>query len=199
MPALRERMLALLSVGLAAALPIQANTQSAPSLSALTVPAERLPTDCRLEPVMYDAAGATSFVMNPGVRTNPWISTERRYASSVRQVVDGQAGPTYGLTGPALRERLADDVAEAYRARYLAPEGRAVEVYAVRFHDATLALPASMTTLIATPAPARPRIVRGAMAALVLQTWQRGVRPQATDSADDECLQVIEAHIASYR
>lgn len=94
-------------------------------------------------PVNPNATGAARFVMSPGVRENPWIGTRRPTLATLRQVIDGPAGPTYGLSGPALHERLADDVVEGYRARYVAADDVRVDVYAVRFNDPTLTLAAS--------------------------------------------------------
>jgi hypothetical protein len=82
-------------------------------LASLTVSVARLPKGCQLEPADPAATGATRFVMWPG---NPAESVGRpapRYAPSIRQRVDGPAGPTYGLTGPALRDYLAQDVIES--------------------------------------------------------------------------------------
>jgi hypothetical protein len=73
------------------------------------------------------ATGAARFVMSPGVRENPWVGTRRPTLAILRQIVDGPGGPRYGLSGPALHDRLADDVVEGYRARYVASDGRKID------------------------------------------------------------------------
>lgn len=173
------------------------SAQAATSLAVLTVPIERLPAGCRLEPVDPNATGAARFVMSPGVRENPWLGTRRPTLANLRQVVDGPGGPRYGLSGPALHERLADDVTEGYRARYVAPAGQKVEVYAVRFRDPALTRAASMNRLITDP-PERPRIVVGSIAVLVFQVLS-APKPRGAGVIDESCMKAITEHIRAIK
>lgn len=111
----RRSVSALLGVGLLAASAAAGTAQSTLRLEALTVPEQRLPTGCQLRRV-----SPTAPVSPPplGYADNPWMRTSREHATSIRMRVDGPQGPTYGLSGPALLARLADDVIESYRARY---------------------------------------------------------------------------------
>ncbi len=175
--------------------PVTRATQAVPSLAALTVPVDQLPSGCHLEPVNPNATGAARFVMSPGIRENPWTGTRRPTLATLRQTIDGRAGPTYALSGPALHERLADDVVEGYRARYLASDEVKIDVYAVRFKDPALTRAASMARLLTDP-PERPRIVVGAMAALVFQITEGATRRRGS-VADEACLRAVTAHIAA--
>jgi hypothetical protein len=188
--------LGLIAVGaMLSATAVDYSAQSVQSLAALTVPAERLPSGCRLQPVDPKATGAARFVMYPGVRENPWIGTRRPTLANLRRMIDGPTGPTYGLSGPALHERLADDVVEGYRARYIAADEAQVDVYAVRFNDPALIRAAVMNRLITDP-PERPRVVVGATAALIFQS-SIGTRRRDGGVADDACLRAITEHIAA--
>ncbi len=201
MSAFPRRTITLLFVGLFAAGPMPASAQSTQSLAALTVPVERLPVGCRLEPVDTNATGAARFVMSPGVHENPWVGTEARHFGSMRREIDGPAGPTYGLpSGPALYARLAEDVVEVYRARYLSADHQVIEVYAVRFADPALTRAASMSALIADPSQdRRPRIVRGSIAALVFQYQASGRQAGTVRAPSDTCLRAVSDHIAALK
>lgn len=198
MSAFRCWMFILLGAGLVTANVIRPSAQSARPLVSLTVPAQQLPKGCGLEPVVPQRAGTARFVMFPGLYENPWIGVDRPVAASIRQVVDGSAGPTYGLDlGPALRDRLAEDVVESYRARYLSADQQRIEVYAVRFNDPALTRAASLTRLMADPAKdRRPRIVIGAIAVLVFQSTGPGARP--TDRSEG-CLQAVTNYISALK
>ncbi|HUR19715.1 MAG TPA: hypothetical protein VMZ90_02830, partial [Vicinamibacterales bacterium] len=168
MTALRRRISTAFGIGLVVVCAMRTWAQPGQSLAALTVPGDRLPKGCRLEPVDLKATGAARFVMSPGVRQNPWTSTERRNAS-IRIKVDGPASPTYGLpAGPALHERSAEDVSEYYRARYIAADQQKIDVWAVRFKDPAFTRVAAMARLITDP-PQLPRIIVGASAVLVFK------------------------------
>jgi hypothetical protein len=173
---------------LLSAIPIIPTAQTDRGLVSLTVPEQTLPDGCRLEPVVISPTGETSFVMSPGVRENPWVGTSPVTGASIRQVVDGPAGPTYGLSGPALHARLGEDVLESYRARYLAADGSRIEVFAVRFKEAGLTAPAAMNRL---DGDQRPRIVGGAAATLVFRSgdWR------SRNETGDECLRAVQEHV----
>jgi hypothetical protein len=195
MNAFRPGIATLVSVGLALTSYMQLSAQSAQSLAALTVPVERLPDGCRLEPITPGVTGAGRFVMHPGISTaNPWIGAGRQYASSIRSIVDGPNSPTYGLSGPAQRDRSALDIEEAYRARYISAEHR-IDVYGVRFYDPALALTASLNILATVP-PQPPRIVFGATAVRVLSSRFRTARNRAANAEGERCLQVVTQYIA---
>lgn len=181
-------------------MPCAAQTQQ-PQLAALTAPAERLPSGCRLEPVNPNAARANRFVMFPGVYENPWMRSGAEAwgaVSGIRWVVDGLGMPTYGLDpGPARDARLAEDVVESYRARYVVPTGHRVDVYAVRYKDPSLTMAALMAPLNTTR-PGRPRIVIGATAVLVLLSAE-GAQAPFFEDVGRECARAVSAHIESLK
>ena len=185
-------ILTLLGVGLIAASPTRPFAQSTPSLAALTVPVERLPDGCRLEPVIPDGKGGRRFVMYPGIRENPWLGTGRQYAASIRQVVDGPAGPRYGLSGPELHDRLADDVVESYRARYISANQQRIDVYAVRFNDPALTRAAALNQLLPDASP-QPRIILGSAAVLVLLSGP--ATPSGARGAGERCRRAVTDHV----
>jgi hypothetical protein len=197
MTALRLGVCKVISIAVVAAGPSLLSAQSAQSLALLTVPPEQLPGGCQLEAVDPDATGPARFVMYPGLRENPWIGTHRPTVAAIRQVVDGPAGPRYGLSGPALRDRLADDVAEAYRARYTSAEHR-IEVYAVRFTDPEMTLPSSLNRLASVPAQP-PRIVFGTTAALVLSSRFRTSRNSVAGVTGPDCVRAVMEHLTGLK
>ena len=207
MSTIRGRVLTMLAVGCLAAAARPA-AQASVSLSELTVPTQRLPNGCRLEPVVPDAGGGSRFVMYPGIRQNPWASTGRQHAASIREIVDGPARPKSGLSGPAEHQKMAEDVAESYRARYVGPNAERIDVYAVRFNDPALTLTASMNRLIIDP-PQPPRIVLGSAAVLVLRSSGNPAQKSPFDHQPEgevrspergsECLRAITEHIGGLK
>ena len=183
-----------LSAGFVAAAwlpPAAQSDQPTHPLSALTVPAERLPEGCRLEPA------SPGFVMGPGLRENPWIGTRPPTLASIRLTVEYPNGPTYDLpNGPALRARLTEDVVEGYRARYVAATAWKVEVYAVRFNDPALTLPTSLNRLRSNDRH-DTRIVFGTTAVRVYLASD-GFYPKPAQTGE-ACLRAITGHIGSMK
>jgi hypothetical protein len=137
--------------------------------------------------------GGKRFVMYPSLPQNPWVGTTQHAAvPAIRQVVEGPAGRPAGLTGPARRAHAADDVLEAYRARYVAGANAQVDVYAIRFKDPSLTAAASMNRLDGNQPP---RIVRGDMAARLIRggDWRKAGQPV------EDCFTAIRDHIASLK
>ena len=180
----------LLGAGLLAANAAAVTAQSTLHLEALTVPEQRLPQGCQLRRV------SRTVPVDPpplGYKDNPWIGTSREYATSIRMRVDGPQGPTYGLSGPALLARLADDVIESYHARYSEARGSAIDVDAVRFKDPKLTLAATTNPAIGHEAA---RIVRGATAVLVFRYPSEWT---TVDRAGEDCFRTIHDYIASLK
>lgn len=123
--------------------------------------------------------------MSPGVRENPWVGTRPVTRASIREIVDGGPPRDAGdLTGPALHAKQMEGVLEAYRARYLAPDGSRVDVYAVRFDDPKLTVAASLSQLKKPGRPGRV-IVRDATAVRVLP------------GSGGDCFRAVADYIAS--
>jgi hypothetical protein len=149
-------------------------------LELLTVPPRLLPAGCRLAP---DAAnGNPSFVMYPTLRQNPWRGTGTS-AASVREVVDGPP-PADRPTGPEGRAILQSGLVEAYRARYLAPDGSDVDVYAVAFAEPALTNSAVLTRLGGRPGRT-----------IVLDNTAVWVSP----GSGGDCFRAVVDHVASLR
>jgi hypothetical protein len=126
----------LLTVGFAAA------RQDRLRLELLTVPARSLPAGCRLAPDR--GGGDPTFQMYPPLRQNPWVGTGLQ-AASIRGVVDGP--PRDAVSGPAHLKALERGIVEAYRARYLAPDGSDIDVCAVQYNDPALTAAAPLNRL----------------------------------------------------
>ena len=165
----------LLTVGLAASA-----RQDRFRIESLTVPARLLSTDCRLAPDR--AGGDSSFMMYPSLRQNPWVGSGVR-AASIRGVVDGSLG-ALGPTGPARLKELESGIVEAYRARYLAPDGSAVDVYGVHFNDPALTVAAPLNRLGNRPGRT---IVTGATAVWV------------SPGKGGDCFRAVSEYIASLK
>ena len=129
---------------LLAAWAVALGAQASFPMESLTVPPQRLPSGCRLAPLL--GANGEPFVAYPGVRQNPWVGTGTA-ATSIRQIVDGPPLNSDDPAGPARFTRSAIGVVEAYRAVYMAADRSQVDVYAVRFNDAALTVRASMSRL----------------------------------------------------
>lgn len=149
-------------------------------IASLTVPARLLPAGCRLAP---DAAsGDPSFQMFPSLRQNPWVGSGLT-AVSIRGVVDGPIS-TDGVTGPERMTKLESGIVEAYRARYLAADRSAVEVYGVHFDDPALTAAAPLNRLRNRPGRT---IVLGATAVWV------------SPGKGGDCFRAVADYIASLR
>jgi hypothetical protein len=171
---------------------IAGQAQSPQSVTVLTVPEDRLPEGCRLEPVVPNAVGAARFSMYRVRATNPWVSTPPEPVASVRQLVENRSVGEDGLTGPALHARLQIGVAEAYGARYLAADSSKIEVHAVRYTDPKLT---STAALIRLDPHNVPRIVVGAIAAHVFRSvdWRRA------NASGEACLKAVRDYIGSLK
>src|SRR5262249_41271614 len=110
------------------------------SMQELTVPSERLPSNCALSPapsVQLDG-GRIRGGLWAEFPTNPWIGADRRLMASIRQRIDGPAGLPDGppLDAKALSRylgQLADGVEEGYGAVYLQSATDLITVRALRF------------------------------------------------------------------
>ena len=154
--------------------------QDSVRIESLTVPARLLPAGCRL--AADAASGDASFQMYPSLRQNPWVGSGP-IAASVRRVVDGPISSD-GMTAPERMTKLENGVVEAYRARYLAADRSAVEVYGVHFDDPALTAAAPLNRLRNRPGRT---IVLGATA-----VW---VAP----GKGGDCFRVVADYIASLR
>jgi hypothetical protein len=172
---------------------VSARVQSDEGLARLTVPARLLPGTCRLEPVIKDANGKTTFAMYPGVRENPWIGTRQPTVAIVRRVIEGEPREYDDLTGPQRLERGAIGTVDAYLARYLADDGGKVHVSAVRFVDHTLTLRAAARRL----GDEIPRIVFGSTAALV--SYSRPTTRVKGTAATDACYEAVRKYIGTLK
>jgi hypothetical protein len=148
-------------------------------IESLTVPTRLLPSGCRLAPDR--ANGDPSFLMYPSLRQNPWVGTGV-HAAIIRQVVDGPMSSAG--TGPARLTKLETGVVEAYRARYLGPDGSALDVYGVHFNDPALTASASLARLGNRPGRT---IVLGATAVWV------------SPGKGGDCVRAVTDYFASLR
>ncbi|MEO7191912.1 MAG: hypothetical protein ABI051_12725 [Vicinamibacterales bacterium] len=143
-------------------------------LEALTVPPQRLPRGCRL-------ATGPGFVGYPGVTKNPWIGTDAT-AATIRRVVDGSLHRSDRLSEVPAHSRDSEGVIGAYRAVYVPTKGSPIDVFAVRFTDPKLTVPASLSRL---GNPARRVIVKGSTAIVVVP------------GSGGDCVRAVTDHIAS--
>lgn len=154
-------------------------TSSQLPLQSLTVPAERLPRECRLAPARKSASGQPQTIGYPNLTENPWVGTDRPKLRSIRQVVDG---PPY-WNGPEEWSRLSDGVVEAYRAIYVVATDRVeVNVYAVRFDNPKLAARALLSKVAGAQVMAKGSTV-----------------VRVISSGDGECTKRIIAYITSLK
>jgi hypothetical protein len=171
--------------------------QSGPTLNALTVPDEALPSDCALRqpaprPVPSLRAEGTvirSVEWSP-FPTNPWSGTDRKLVTEVRQAIDGtprlpDGPPLEPADAAVFLLKLADNVVEAYRAAYVSADGSEVGVWAVRFNDDTLAKPERLSGTMNPPRGFRSRLVQGATVVLV------------TAPSSNECVRAVDGYIRS--
>ena len=173
--------------------------QTRPTLNALTVPGEALPSECALKqpvvrPVPSSRAEGTTIrsVEWPPFPTNPWSGTDRRLVTEVRKVIDGtprlQDGPPLDRAdAAAFLLKLADNVLEAYRAAYVSADGSPVDVWAVRFNDDSLANPERRPGTMNSPRGFRSRLVQGATVVLV------------TAPSSNECVRAVDAYIRTLK
>jgi hypothetical protein len=191
----------LLAVFLLAGGVVLGQTQSGPSLSALTSPPETLPSGCAVSlqrptsvPNSRDEGARTGVtsVEFTSFPTNPWIGADRKLVAEVRRAVDGTPPIPDGpppVDAAVFHLKLADNVLEAYRAVYSSADDGEVVVWAVRFNDETLAEPQPPAGMInpARPRGFRSRWVQGATVVLV------------TAASSSECAQAIESYIRSLK
>jgi hypothetical protein len=129
---------------------VAVSAQSPTLLSSLTVPASSLPVGCELKPpdkVLPVRASLEQRLEVRQLRANPWTGTDRALKLAVRETIEGPEplpdAPPVTRREIALRDaRLADEIAEAYRAEYNNATGAAIYVSAIRFRDPQLAKPA---------------------------------------------------------
>ena len=169
------------------------SAQSAPALSALTVPEASLPDGCRLGPqppkptpiVLADGKLIQRLNLPGWFPTNPWYGTDDWLRVEVQKAIEPPAPGVQMPDGPPLERREASKLAwslkghvvEAYRAEYkVAPDGL-IRVQAVRYAD----------TNRAAPEPQHEnRIVRGATVILI------GGQPSP-------CLSAIQQYIKALK
>jgi hypothetical protein len=157
-------------------------------LNALTVPPAELPGGCRLKPVPPPQAGQPRFVMWPGVHENPWIAPDPGPGAVIRDRIEGEVVPSDWPNTPAdYRISLRKGFRETYRAVYLSTDtskrASEVDVSAILYDDPKLAARATLAPLVPGQAP---RIVRGAMAALV-------------SGPNGDCFRAVARHISRLR
>lgn len=112
-------------------------SQDSFELRQLTVPPDRLPAGCRLQPA--DSKRLVSGPWAPlSVMTNPWEGDDRAVVARIRErmvpptrVPDGP--PVTAADLARMRLRAADDVEAAYVASYADADKRLLDVLAVRF------------------------------------------------------------------
>ena len=173
--------------------------QSRPTLNALTVPAEALPSDCALRPpaprpIPSSRAEGTvirSVEYSP-FPTNPWSGSDRKLVTQVRQAIDGtprlpDGPPLEAADAAGFLLKLADNVVEAYRAAYASADGSEVGVWAVRFNDDSLPKPGRLPGTMSPPRELRSRLVQGATVVLV------------TAPSSNECGRAVESYIRSLK
>jgi hypothetical protein len=126
-------------------LPESSAAQPAPrGLDALTVPPDRLPGGCQLEPPPEGGRVGSSVTIVPAMlAVNPWIGDDRRIVASISsrlharpRVPDGQPLDPRGASRYELK--WADGVRDAYRASYVSEDLDAIQVDAVRLDDGTI-------------------------------------------------------------
>ena len=169
------------------------SAQSAPALSALTVPESSLPDGCRLGPpppkptpiVLPDGKLIQRLNLPGWFPTNPWYGTDDWLMVEVQKTIEPPARGVQLPDGPPLERKeasrlawsLKGHVVEAYRADYEATSGGLIRVQAVRYTDAKWA----------TPDPQQEnRIVRGTTVIVV------GGQPS-------QCLTAIRAYIKALK
>jgi hypothetical protein len=187
--------MAMLLVGLLAnAVGAGATIQSPRALAGLTLPEDRLPPGCRLNPVVpRPPIGASGVVVISGnSEPNPLISQERRVAAEIRRSVDGAPPQPDGpplMPSAAARwgSRWAEDVVEAYRATYRLADESLITVAAIQFNDPRLATPEPPMGTRSAARGMTSRIVLGPTVALI-----------AAD-AGSECFRAIEDYLRSVR
>lgn len=175
-----------------------ASSQSASALDELTVPAAKLPSDCRLKPVDSKKPSVTfsdnllhvSGALKQSFPSNPWSGTDPGMKSKVRMSIDRLEPMPDAM--PDRREmasserRFGDDVAEAYHAEYGDSAGTPVTVSAVRFIDPKLARPAPPAGL-GRSRDGSTRFVLGSTVVVV------------SASPQTECVAAITAHLKSLK
>ena len=150
----------------------------------LSVPRERLPAGCSLEPPPPPGVGGSWGGL--GTTSNPWMGTDRRIVASVRASVDG---PRLLPDGPPPTTRLvrrsfsglADGVEEAYAAFYEQLGVKGIEeigVYAFRLSVGE-----------------RPDVMRRSLQAGTRIELGRTVA--ALRGPDGPCFQAIQTHLRS--
>ena len=128
-----------------------ASAQSAPPLSALTVPAGSLPDGCQVAPqpptptpIVLPDGKLIHRSSHPGkFPTNPWYGKDDTYMVQVQNAIE-PAPRVQMPDGPPLERKeisrlvwsLRGHVAEAYHATYQDSFGASIVVQAVRYHDA---------------------------------------------------------------
>lgn len=137
-------------VGLAFVAGLTAQNASPPrttAMQALTVPAARLPEGCGLQAIPANAGawtpgGPVPSTSHPaGITANPWLGTDKRRLSELRQVVERHlvrvpdALPITREQRSAFALGWADGVAEGYVATY-SEFGNTIQVQAIRFDAA---------------------------------------------------------------
>lgn len=180
----------LLLVGLLANWTGVAAVQPAQDLAALTVPEERLPPGCRLEepPKPQTNQPGTVVISQP----NPWIGREGQVVADIRRLVDGaprdlDGPPLMPREAAAFALRWADNVVEAYKARYRQADASLIDVAAIRFDDERLATSA--------PPVGTRRASRGITSRVVLGP----IVVRIAAGARSDCFQAIENYVRSLR
>lgn len=171
----------------------QIPTPAIDGLARLTVPPGQLPKTCRLEPVVTDGNGKTTFVMYPGVRENPWVGNRQPTVALVRRLVEDEPREYEDLSPVERLERGAIGTVEGYIARYRADDDGGVTVYGIRFSDPTLTLRALAMRLGAEI----PRIVFGASAVYVY--YSRPTTRVKGTAATDACYEAVRKYLEALK
>jgi hypothetical protein len=182
-----SRLVAVL-VALAAHPFAVASQDSNIDLAALTVPAQGLPKDCRLEEAAARKPGEPRVRRPLLAPVNPWIGRDGRMLVALRKHIDGgfmipDAPPPSPAEVADMERHWIADIVEGYYAAYTLGENQRVEVAALKFRDATL-VPRPRGFAAVPERPGTRRLVRGP------------VLIDLRASQPTECAQAVAAHVA---
>jgi hypothetical protein len=190
------------------------SAQSAPMLDALTVPVEKLPDGCRLEPLAPQPSPRPPVVLPYGTvvsysptliqrfPSNPWSGTDYKYIARVRPTFDKlpqepDGPPLERADASRMKAKLTGDITEAYYALYHSGPSTTpttlsawIRVQAVRYADAkwtTPDPPPPAQTVSRGDIIASLRIIRGSTVILV------------TGNPETECFRAVRKHIESMK
>jgi hypothetical protein len=175
-----------------AALPLLGGAMIAAALGDLTVPPDRLPSNCALSPTSTVRTGnqlRSGLWASLPISSNPATSSEPGVVVAIRERIEG---PRVTPDPPALSQRslarfrmqLAEGIDEGYAAVYLEADSQdLIVVYGLRFEDAGAAAE-FWKGAAAAKNPRLTGVLAGAMIAVA--TGPRGA-----------CLTAVGAHVKS--